>query len=158
MQISCSRNIYYHQCWKLLLHIFVETVIYSFFFRILINRNFKITFIWTEIFCTIINAFTATFDQFNASWLNRSIIFFLNGDIFAFRLNWILAFHGNRTQDHHIASANSTVYATRQALKAFHQLFASCFLFFLCWLNTTSFCKPNLCCSTNLSIRGMKKA
>jgi len=31
MMICCSRNIYYYQCWKLLSHIFVETMIHFFF-------------------------------------------------------------------------------------------------------------------------------
>jgi len=32
----------------------------------------------TDIFCNIINVFTITFDQFNASWLNESVLFYYN--------------------------------------------------------------------------------
>ncbi len=54
---------------KMLLNIFVKTAA---FFRI---------FLWKQqhnIFCNIINAFTVTFDQLNASLLNKSVHLFLN--------------------------------------------------------------------------------
>ncbi len=74
MLICCSRNISdYYQCWKqLCCSIFLWKLWYILFFRI--HR-------WTEsskeqhlfeieIFCNIINDFTVTFDQFNASFMN----------------------------------------------------------------------------------------
>ncbi len=42
----------------------------------LINRKFKITLIWDRFFFNAIKAFTVTFDQFDASLLNKSINFF----------------------------------------------------------------------------------
>ncbi len=54
-------------------NIFVETVMYFIFLDSQMNRQhlFEI-----EIFCNIINVFTVTFDQFNASLMNKSINFF----------------------------------------------------------------------------------
>ncbi len=57
MLICCSRNISdYYDCWKqlLLLNIFMKPWFMSILFEI-------------KIFCNIINVFTVTFDQFNAT-------------------------------------------------------------------------------------------
>ncbi len=43
------------------------------FFSIL-NRNEKKIYILSETFCNIINVFTVSFDQFNASLLNKNIL------------------------------------------------------------------------------------
>ncbi len=59
-----------------LTNIFVET---DLFFRIhrWIESSKEQHFFKIEIFCYIINVFTVTFDQFNASLINKSINFFL---------------------------------------------------------------------------------
>ncbi len=58
-------------------NIFVETVIH-FFQTFVMNRMFYFYFYLfeMEIFCNIIHAFTVTIDQFNASFLKKSIHFF----------------------------------------------------------------------------------
>ncbi len=62
---------YNYQCWEqfLLLIIFVELMN-------IISKE-RHLFKKTEIFCNIINLFTVTFNQFNASLLNKSIQVFL---------------------------------------------------------------------------------
>ncbi len=74
MMICCSRNIYdYYQSWKqLCCPIFLWKLWYILFFRILwqIESSKEQCLFETEIFCNIINV---TFDQFNASLLNKSI-------------------------------------------------------------------------------------
>ncbi len=76
MLICCSRNISdYYQCLEtVVLHnISVETVIQLIFQDSQMNRKFKRTaFIWNRNLCNIINVFTVTFDQFNASLMNKS--------------------------------------------------------------------------------------
>ncbi len=60
-----------------LLNIFVEIVIHFIFQDSLMNRKFKRTvFFEIEIVCNIVNVFTITFNQLNASLLNKSINFF----------------------------------------------------------------------------------
>ncbi len=77
MLIYCSRNISYDFLRKIifiiinverveqvvLLNMFVKTVIKQYLFKI-------------RIFCSILNVLTVTFDQFNASLLNKSINYF----------------------------------------------------------------------------------
>ncbi len=81
MLIFCSRNISVdYQCWKqLCCTIFLWKLWCILFFRILwwIESSKEQHLFGLEIFCNIINVFTATFDQFNASLLNKSIHFFL---------------------------------------------------------------------------------
>ncbi len=62
------------------INIFVETVTHFIFQDSQMNRKFKRTaFIW--IFCIIINIVTVTFDQFNASLMNKSIKTLLNSSV-----------------------------------------------------------------------------
>ncbi len=70
--IYCSRNISdYYQCWKqLCCTIFLWCIL---FFRIhrWIESSKEQRLLEIEIFCNFINAFTGTFEQFNASFLNK---------------------------------------------------------------------------------------
>ncbi len=50
-------------------------VMQNFFSQSSLNRKFKRTAFKIEIFCNIINVFTVTFDQFDASLLNKTINF-----------------------------------------------------------------------------------
>ncbi len=71
MLIWCSRNISsYYQCWKQLLNIFLNNLVILWWTAFIWSRNLR-----SKIFCNIINVFTVTFDQFNASLLNKSINF-----------------------------------------------------------------------------------
>ncbi len=67
-----------------LLNIFVENVIFFFFLldSLMNGKHKRTTFIWNDIFCNIINVFTVTFEQFNASLLNNSINFLFKKKIF----------------------------------------------------------------------------
>ncbi len=80
MLICCSRNISdYYQCWKqLCCSIFLWKLWCILFFRIhrWIESSKEQHLYETEIFCNIMNFFTFTFDQFNASLMNKSINFF----------------------------------------------------------------------------------
>ncbi len=61
----------------MLLHIFVETMMHFYSQDSLMNRKFKRPHLFEiEIFCNIINVFTVTFDQFDASLLNKRSRFF----------------------------------------------------------------------------------
>ncbi len=75
MLICCSRNISdYYQCWKqLCCTIFLWKLWYILFFRIhrWIESSKEQHLFETEIFSNIINDFTVTFDQFNASLLTN---------------------------------------------------------------------------------------
>ncbi len=79
MLICCLRNISdYYQCWKqLCCTVFLWKSSYMLFFRI--HRwieSWKEQHLFEiEIFSNIINVFTVTFDQFNASLINKSINF-----------------------------------------------------------------------------------
>ncbi len=53
-------------------HIFVETVI---------HLNFQDSQKEIEIFCHIINVFSVTFDQFNVSLMNKSVISLCQGRV-----------------------------------------------------------------------------
>ncbi len=79
MLIYCSRNISdYYQCWKQLCwQIIVWKPLYIFFFWNLwwIESSKEQHLFEIKIFCNIINIFTGTFDQFNASLLNKTINF-----------------------------------------------------------------------------------
>ncbi len=79
MLIYCSTNISdYYQCWKqLCCTIFLWKPWYILFFRIhrWIESSEEQHLLKLEIFCNIINAFTVTFDQFNAFLMNKSINF-----------------------------------------------------------------------------------
>ncbi len=58
-------------------NIFVETVIHFIFQDSQMNRKFKRTALFEiEIFSNIRNLFTVTFDQFNASLMNKLFISF----------------------------------------------------------------------------------
>ncbi len=76
MLICCSRNISdYYQCWKqLCCTIFLWKSWCILFFRIhrWIESSKEQHLFEIEIFCNIINVFTVTFDQFNASLINKS--------------------------------------------------------------------------------------
>ncbi len=77
MLIWClrSNSDYYHVENKFSL--FVETVIIIFFQDSLMDVKFKRTAVFeTEIFCNIINVFTLTFYQLNASLIYKSINFY----------------------------------------------------------------------------------
>ncbi len=78
--ICCSRNISdYNQCWKqLCCTIFLWKPWCILFFRIhrWTESSKELHLFKIEILCNIINAFTYTFDQFNASLMNKCINFF----------------------------------------------------------------------------------
>ncbi len=80
MLICCSRNISdYYQCSKqLCCTIFLWKLWYILFFRIhrWIESSKEQHLFEIEIFWNIINVFTVTFDQFNASLMIKSINFF----------------------------------------------------------------------------------
>jgi len=82
IKIIYSRNISdYYQCWKQsCCSIFLWKPWYFLFFRIhrWIDSSEEQRLFETEVFCNIINVFTATFDQFNASLLNKNVVFFLH--------------------------------------------------------------------------------
>ncbi len=82
MLICCSRNISdYYQCWKqLCCPIFLGKLWYILFFRIhrWIESSKEQHLFEIEIFCYIINVSTVTFDQFNASLMNKSNNFLKN--------------------------------------------------------------------------------
>ncbi len=59
----------------LLLSMLKTVVLLNIFGKNMIFDNYKEHFLF-EIFCNIINVFTATLDQFNASPLNKSIIIY----------------------------------------------------------------------------------
>ncbi len=77
--IYCSRNISdYYQCWKQsCCTIILWKCWYVLYFRILwwIESSIEQHLFEIEIFPNIINVFTVTFDQFNASLLNKSITY-----------------------------------------------------------------------------------
>ncbi len=79
MLICCSRNISdYYQCWKQLwCTIFLWKLWCMLFFRIhrWIESSKEQHLFEIEIFCNIINVITVTFDQFNASLMDKSINF-----------------------------------------------------------------------------------
>ncbi len=89
MLIFFSRNISdYYQCWKqLCCTIFLWKPSCILFFKIhrWIESSKEQHLFETEIFCNIINVLTVTFDQFNASLMNKSINFFL-------KINWFQTF------------------------------------------------------------------
>ncbi len=80
MLICCSRNISdYYQCWKqMCCTIFLWKLWYILFVRIhrWIETSEKQHLFEIEIYCNIINVFTDTFDQFNASLMNKSVNLF----------------------------------------------------------------------------------
>ncbi len=80
MLICCSRNISdYYQCWKqLCCTIFLWKLWYILFFRIhrWIESSKEQHLFEIETFWNIINVFTVTFDQFNASLMIKSIHLF----------------------------------------------------------------------------------
>ncbi len=82
--IWCLSNIsYYYQCWKQLCCLmFLWKPLCLFFQDSLINKfdllMINIFFFKMEIFYNIVNIFTVTFDQLNATLLTKSIIFFKN--------------------------------------------------------------------------------
>jgi len=55
--------------WKWLFYIFISGFCDELKFE-------RAAFILNRIFCNVINVFTVTFDQFNASLINKSIDFF----------------------------------------------------------------------------------
>ncbi len=85
MLICCSRNIY-HQCFKKLLNIFVK----MWFFSELFDENkVQKNSIWNiNIFCNILNVFNVTFEQCNASLLNKCINFYWAPNF------WIICIYG----------------------------------------------------------------
>jgi len=75
----------------------VETVIFlSWFFDEYKVKKKKDLF-RTEIFCNIINIFTVDFDQFNASLLNKSIIYFVLFFILTTPDFWMVVYIWNNT-------------------------------------------------------------
>ncbi len=78
MLICCSRNISdYYQCWKqLCCTIFLWKLWCILFFRIhrRIESSKEQSLFEIELYYNITNDFTVTFDQFNASVMNKSII------------------------------------------------------------------------------------
>ncbi len=87
MLIYCSRNISdYYQCWKQLWKLWCILFFFDVFpfICLFLFVYFSLILWWTEsskeqhlfeveIFCNIIHVFTVTFDQFNASLLNRNM-------------------------------------------------------------------------------------